>query len=254
MRALRIENEQLRQRLERMERRVRGGDISPVSSPRPPSVKTASAAIPATPTAVEATPSVHNSNKRTRKRSAEAVSADTEHRQPATKMIKLEMPATNVSFSSSRRNIPTAYSGGSSRCDFPLAHCLDNLTDEIFAESDESFSTSYDAPAAEGFRPNGVVDGDYHESRLDDDRKSDYPAPGGQQRDEVEEENNKSAVVAAADRPAKKLSSQKLLEVEAKLVKKRSRGAGRPPSRPSITLSVPGIGYLLNVIKDKMLK
>ena len=144
MRVLRAENERLRQRLERMERRVRGGaDVSPSSpaaaSPRPPVRIAAAATLTSTPVApppLREKPIADNNNKRwgAQKRTAveAALSAsDADHRQQpsAAKMIKLEADVS--------RHIP-AY-GGSSRCDFPLAHC-DNLTDEIFAESDESFS------------------------------------------------------------------------------------------------------------------
>jgi hypothetical protein len=147
MRVLRAENERLRQRLERMERRVRGGaDVSPSSpaaaSPRPPVRIAAAATLTSTPVAppplVRENAIADNNNKRwgAQKRSAaeaalSASDADRRQQQPssAAKMIKLEADVS--------RHIP-AY-GGSSRCDFPLAHC-DNLTDEIFAESDESFS------------------------------------------------------------------------------------------------------------------
>jgi hypothetical protein len=147
MRVLRAENERLRQRLERMERRVRGGaDVSPSSpaaaSPRPPVRIAATATLTSTPVAppplVRENPIADNNNKRwgaQKRTAAEAAlsASDADHRrqQPssAAKMIKLEADVS--------RHIP-AY-GGSSRCDFPLAHC-DNLTDEIFAESDESFS------------------------------------------------------------------------------------------------------------------
>jgi hypothetical protein len=138
-----------------MERRVRGGaDVSPSSpaaaSPRPP-VRIAAAAATLTSTPVAPPPlrenaAADNNNKRwgAQKRTAAeaALSAgDADRRQqppsaPA-KMIKLEADVS--------RHIP-AY-GGRSRCDFPLAHC-DNLTDEIFAESDESFSYCCTAPAA----------------------------------------------------------------------------------------------------------
>jgi hypothetical protein len=157
MRVLRAENERLRQRLERMERRVRGGaDVSPSSpaaaSPRPP-VRIAAAAATLTSTPVAPPPLVRenaiadNNNKRwgaQKRTAAEAAlsASDADHRQQqppssAAKIIKLEADVS--------RHIP-AY-GGSSRCDFPLAHC-DNLTDEIFAESDESFSYCCTAPAA----------------------------------------------------------------------------------------------------------
>jgi hypothetical protein len=144
MRVLRAENERLRQRLERMERRVRGVDVSPSSpaaaSPRPPVRIAAAATLTSTPVAppplVRENAIADNNNKRwgaQKRTAAEAAlsASDADHRQQpsAAKMIKLEADVS--------RHIP-AY-GGSSRCDFPLAHC-DNLTDEIFAESDESFS------------------------------------------------------------------------------------------------------------------
>ncbi len=145
MRVLRAENERLRQRLERMERRVRGGaDVSPSSpaaaSPRPQVRIAAAATLTSTPVAppplVRENALADNNNKRwgAQKRTAaeaalSASDADHRHKPSAAKMIKLEADVS--------RHIP-AY-GGSSRCDFPLAHC-DNLTDEIFAESDESFS------------------------------------------------------------------------------------------------------------------
>jgi hypothetical protein len=148
MRVLRAENERLRQRLERMERRVRGGaDVSPSSpaaaSPRPPVRIAAAATLTSTPVAppplVRENAIADNNNKRwgaQKRTAAEAAlsASDADHRQQqppssAAKIIKLEADVS--------RHIP-AY-GGSSRCDFPLAHC-DNLTDEIFAESDESFS------------------------------------------------------------------------------------------------------------------
>jgi hypothetical protein len=147
MRVLRAENERLRQRLERMERRVRGADVSPSSpaaaSPRPPVRIAAAATLTSTPVAppplVRENALADNNNKRwkaQKRTAAEAAlsASDADHhrqQQPssAAKMIKLEADVS--------RHIP-AY-GGSSRCDFPLAHC-DNLTDEIFAESDESFS------------------------------------------------------------------------------------------------------------------
>jgi hypothetical protein len=164
MRVLRAENERLRQRLERMERRVRGADVSPSSpaaaSPRPPVRIAAAAAATLTSTPVAPRPLVRenaiadNNNKRwgaQKRTAAEAAlsASDADHRrQPpssAAKMIKLEADVS--------RHIP-AY-GGSSRCDFPLAHC-DNLTDEIFAESDESFS--YCCSAATAAAPAAVPD------------------------------------------------------------------------------------------------
>ncbi len=153
MRVLRAENERLRQRLERMERRVRGADVSPSSpaaaSPRPPVRIAAAATLTSTPVAppplVRENAIADNNNKRwgaQKRTAAEAAlsASDADHRQQqpsAAKMIKLEADVS--------RHIP-AY-GGSSRCDFPLAHC-DNLTDEIFAESDESFSYCCTAAAA----------------------------------------------------------------------------------------------------------
>jgi hypothetical protein len=248
MRALRIENEQLRQRLERMERRVRGvGDISPAASPRPlvssaATTKTATSTPPVAPLVLET--SVQG-GKRSRKRSAEVVS-DRNRAQPPTKMIKLETEAE-----SSLSHRLHRYAASSS--DFPL----DNLTDEIFTESDESFTTAtpYRSVIAEDERPlNGAAAA---EGRLGDKSSCEPSTFGKSQKGHKEEEEEDGNDSVAASRPSshKKLS-QKLYSAgekgglvgTAKLPRKGGRrSVGRPPSRPSITISLQGTRYPYNV-------
>ncbi len=249
MRALRIENEQLRQRLERMERRVRGGDASPSSSPRPP----VTVASPAAKTI--ASPVSHRTEtavqKRSRKRSADT-GAD-RPQLPEMKIIKLEMPSapttsTTTDLSLSRRL--HSYAGSE--------FLLDNLTDEIFAESDESFTspTGYPASACSERPANGVGSGDA-DSRLMLNHKRDHkqtitttatPTDPSLGRGDEQEELKGALLTPATTTAARKKSSQKVLTSDkgggatAKLSRKGAAGrrSGRLPSRPSITVSVSG--------------
>jgi hypothetical protein len=248
MRVLRAENERLRQRLERMERRVRGGaDVSPSSpaaaSPRPPVRIAAAAAATLTSTPVAPPPLVRenaiadNNNKRwgaQKRTAAEAAlsASDTDHRQQppssAAKMIKLEADVS--------RHIP-AY-GGSSRCDFPLAHC-DNLTDEIFAESDESFSyccsTATAATVPDTHRAiNGLEAAAAVTAVVTPPPLKHEPGTGGIHADDVVERRR---VLTGGV----KTSGQLLKQSSVASGEKVKRRAGRPSSHQSLTAPpVPG--------------
>jgi hypothetical protein len=160
------------------------------------------------------------------KRSAEPASC-AEQQQPATKIIKLEADVS--------RQI-SAY--GASRCDFPLAHC-DNLTDEIFAESDDSFS--YCSAAADDHRgKNGSLVVDVVSGSELADRSgaiSGHLLASLDQSAGVESQEEEEA--AAAGRTTK---SQQFPSKGEK--SKKGRGA-RASSQPSLTTPLPGTGTVV---------
>jgi hypothetical protein len=139
-------------------------------------------------------------------------------------MIKLEADVS--------RQIP-AY--GSSRCDFPLAHC-DNLTDEIFAESDENFSFCSAAAdpqrAINGFEAAVAVSAVVTPPLLFKNE------PGELHTIHAEEERGRGVTAVKASGKLVKSSAVPSCEKV-----KRGR-VGRPSSQPSLSApSVPGEGF-----------
>jgi len=232
MRVLRIENERLRQRLERMERRVRGeASPSPAASPRPAVAaaggRTARAAVPLAASSAPPTNAVAPYVETTGKRSAEKRTAEAEkifeRGAPAQKMIKLEadvcrqMPA----FSSTRFDLP-----------------YDNLTDEIFTESDENFSYCSAVAATPNYRSNGSLEGAVAppklpiSGQLDRSDTGRFSGPPHLKVEKEHDEEDDEEATAAARNSGK---SQKLSSRGEKL--KKGRGARRP-SQPSLPTPV----------------